>query len=356
MEVYMKFKSENLIKNLKLISIGDFCYLDVPNNFIYFADDKSAIRIRTVFEDVKDEKLFVISRADFLHIISFSNEIELKSNYTYKAGSAKGKIEHNSNFDSVLESITVHFDQSDSYEQICTINNSILTAFSRAGIFVSDNSNKEMEKYLNIKNGYIFSSSNYRIYKNTFSEFEKESLFSFELLKFIHIMGEGTVVKKNETSYFLEGKDLSVYLTFKNRVDFLPLFEQRISEKIASVFNTIKIELNTKEFLKALSFINFYTKSHPSNLALLTIGEKSLTLSSVTNNSIDVDCEVVERIEKVENKGKIAFNSISLQNIVSKLGDTEKFTIYVSEDDENKLFILKFSENENVILTKINLS
>lgn len=352
----MKFSTKNLIKNLKLISIGDFVYLDVPNNLIYFADEKSAVRVRVSFEGVTDEKIFVISRNDFIHIISFAEEVELKSNYTYFAGSAKGKFEHNSNFDSVMDSIAVHFDQSSSYDTICTVNSSILRSIQRASIFVSDNSNKEMEKYLNIKDNFIFSSSNFRIYKNNFSLFNGDFLFSSEMLKFIQIMGENTQIKKNENSFFLEKDDLSVYLTSKNRIDFLPLLEDRISNEINKVFATNKIEINTKEFLKVLNFINFYSKNHPSNLAYLDISDNKLVISTVTNNSISMDITNIEEIETVEENDKIAFNSINVQNIISKLGaEQETITLYISRSNSIKLFILQFSENEIVILTKINV-
>ena len=108
----MKFSTKAIKDNLKTIcSIGsDYAYIDVSNQKIYFSNEKTTLQLGVTFEDVTDEKIMVISNNDFIHICSYTDNVNLKSDYSYVADGVKGKFTKNDSYIDVVESLKVSFD------------------------------------------------------------------------------------------------------------------------------------------------------------------------------------------------------------------------------------------------------
>lgn len=354
----MRFKTSAIQQNIKTVTNmeSDFVYLDVKENKMYLSSENQALQLQVDFEEVTDEEVFVISKADFLHIATFAEEIELKSDYTFKAGNSKGKFEQNENYVEVLDSIKVMFTQSAGYFVLFDVDEKIMNLLTRGGIFVRPEDTKVQCQNLNIQQGYVFSSSVFRIYVNTFP-IEADGIIHADVLKFILQLGEGTSVKKNNDSFLLEKEGIALYFSSLRSVDFLPVLSEKFQEKYKAVFGTTKITFALKELQSKLEFISFYARKNPSALTFLNIEDERVTLSVNKTSDVSVDVDSIEYIEKSDKEFQLPFNSITMLEIISKLGKgIDKVTLYASKDNDNsKLFVLSFGETENVILTKINI-
>lgn len=354
----MKFSTKNIQKNMKVISLinSDFCYIDVTKGNIYFSDDTKSAQIKVDFTDVTDENKFAINCADFLHICQFSDEVTLTTDYRYKTGEAKGKFEKNENMVPIVDSISTMFEQKDTYENVLTVTTESLNEITRGSIFVAPDDARASFRNLNIKDGFIFSSSDYRIYQNT-TTIDKDLIIGAEVLKFITVMGTDTEVKDNDNSFLLMNGDVAVYVSSMREVDYIPLLSPQFKERVDSIYNTNKIRFKAKELSNKLNFISFYAKSNPSNLTYLKVEDNKVTLSTNDNNSVEVESLGVEYIETYnpDEKLVVPFNALSLMGILSKLAvEDGEVTLYASHLDDAKLFIVEFSKNEKTILAKIN--
>lgn len=358
----MKFKTSAIKQNIRTISnlsTADFVFLDVKENKMYLSSEKVALRVDIDFEDVTDEKIFVIGKADFLHIAGFADEIELKSDYTFRAGDSKGKFDRNENYLEVLDSIKVMFSQSDGYNTLFEVNDEIMNLLNRGSIFVKPDDNRVQCQNLNIQGGYIFSSSVYRIYLNTFPIKDAEAIIHSDVLKFILQLGTGTKIKKNLDSFLLENDSVALYFSSLRSVDFLPILSEKFQNGYSRVFNTTKLSFSLTELKNKLEFISFYAKSNPSALTYLNIDGDRVTLSVSKDNEVGVEVDSIEYIEEqMKGKFSLPFNSIAMLEILSKLSKgVEKVELYASKDNDNsKLFILSFGNDEAVVLSKINIS
>lgn len=353
----MKFKTDAIISNQKIMAnLGDFVYLDVDNNKLYMASDNQALMLKINFEDATEsEKVFVISKAEFLHIAQFAEEIELNSDYSFIAGDSKGKFDRNENYFEVLDSIRVMFSQSDSYESLFEVDDNLLKLLTRGSIFVNAEDSREISQNLDIQNGYIFSSSLYRVYLNTFP-MPIEGIIHASILKFIFQLGLGTKVSKNRDSFLLENTDVSLYFSSMREVSFLPILSEKFQNGFKNLLEKTKITFNLEELKRKLDFVSFYARKKPSGLTYLNIGaDGKVRLLVDENNAVEV--ETVE-IQSGADEGEfnLPFNSISLLEIISKLmKDHENVSLYASTDNStSKLFLLTFGETETVILSKIN--
>lgn len=356
----MKFKTEIIRNNLKICSsLGDFVFLDVENNNVYLSSDNQAVQLGIEFENIKDDekKVFVISKDDFLHICSFTEEITLNAKYQYVGGVAKGKFEHNETFIDVLDSIKIMFEQQDSYESMFTLDTVIMDKISRGSIFVNPDDSKAMQRNLNIKDGKIFSTSLYRMYFGDIGEVTTDAIIPSEVVKFLLQLGVGAELKNNSDSFLLTKDNISMYFSTMQNVEFLPVLEESFQSRLLPIFDTNAITFEIKDLITKLNFINFYAKNTPNNLAFLKVSDDGQALLSTNDeNSVEVDTVEIKKIEDNDDEFSLPFDSLSLQNILTKLskGGNDNVTVYASRDNGTKLFVLSFSESEKVIMSKIN--
>lgn len=356
----MKFNTNTIQQNVKTISSldSDFVYFDVPENKIYLSSDNQALKLNIQFEDVaEDEKVFVIGKADFLHIISFADEVEIKSDYSFIAGDSKGKFESNPNYLDVLDSIKIMFSQSDTYEPIFDVDEETLRLLTRGSIFVRQEDQRESFQNLNIQSGNIFSSSVYRVYINSFPK-DVEAIIHANVLKFIFQLGLNTKVLKNKDSFLLENGDVSLYFASLRNSEFIPILAEKFQKNVNAIYETTKVSFELEELKKKLEFISFYAKKNPSGLTYLKIdADNKVTLSVNESNAVTVECRDITNNESLDENFCLPFNSLTMLEIISKLSKgVESIDLYASRKNESKLFILSFDENEKVILTKINVN
>lgn len=351
----MKFSTKAIKDNLKTIcSIGsDYAYIDVTNHKIYFSNEKTTLQLGVTFEDVTDENVMAISNNDFIHICSYTDNVNLKSDYSYVADGVKGKFTKNDSYVDVVESLKVSFEQKDTYTPMFTINEDILRNISKASIFVDDSSIKIESRHLHIKDGYIFSSSNNRVYLGKI-ENVSDTIISSEVIKNIFAMGIGTEVFNNDDSYLLIKDNVQIYICANRDVQYLPVLEERFKSKCDDVYNTTRIEFDTKELLDKLTFMSFYAKNSPQNVTYLSYKDGKATISCSENSIVDVETVSVEE-EDLDMEYKLPFNCLSIIEILNKLAkDKERVSIYASKNNDAKLFIIKLSDDESTILAKIN--
>lgn len=351
----MKFETSKIKSNLKTISCidTDVIYLDVKSNKMYLSSNNTSLEMGIDFEDVTDETVFVLNKTDFLHIVQYADKIELKSDYSYVGNVAKGKFEHNDAYVDVLESIKVNFDNSSSYKDLFVITDEVLETLTNASIFVKPNDVTASNRFLNIQNGYVFSSSDYRIYFNKIA-IETNSMIHGDILQNIFTLGVGTQIKSNDSSIFITKDDISIYFSTMKDVDFLPLLSDKFQTRINGILNDVStIKFNTNEFVDKLKFIDFYSRNNPNNLVYLKDEDGTLKLMASENSSIEV--ESVEVNYKEDGEFTLPFNSNSVLDMLLKIGKNyEEFTLHVSKDNSNKLFIFEFGE-EKTIFTKLNI-
>lgn len=351
----MKFSTIEIKNNLKSIcSVGsDYVYIDVANQKIYFSNEHTTLRLNVPFEDVTDEKVFVISNNDFIHICSFADNVELKSDYSYIAGVAKGKFTKNDDFIDVLDSLKVAFEQKDEYTPMFTVDENILKTFNKASIYIDENAININSRYLHIKDGYIFSSSSNRIYLGKI-ENVSDTIISNEVIKNIFTMGIGTQLFNNSDSYLLIKDNVEIYVCSNRDVDYLPVLEEKFKSKCDDVMNTTEIVVDVAEFMNKLTFMSFYAKNSPSNVIFLNYHDGKASLSCSENNIVDIKIEKINE-EHLDAEYRLPFNCTNVMDILSKLAkDKTTVSIFASKDSSKKLFIIKLSDEEETILTKIN--
>lgn len=361
----MRFNVKTIKDNLKTISsvVSDYVYIDCTNDdfALYLSSEREAIKIPLSVSSIKDDEkiIFVISKVDFVHLISFttSNEIEIDSNYKYISnnGVVKGKFESNKDFADTLESIKVLFIHSDEYSDFITVTPSILEKINRGAIFVSPNDIKSSYRNLNIKDKKIFSSSDFRIYINSIDEIENDGIISFDVLKSIQNLGVGAVLKKNNDSILVCDSENTIYeyISIEMDVPYIPVLEEKFQTKVQGLYETTKVSLSCGELKDKLNYISFYSQKNPSSLGFLKIKDGKATVSSNEENVIDLEISSYEEMEVCEDEYRLPFNVTSMLNILSKLGK-DNIDIYASKNPSVKLFIIKFGENEEVILSKLN--
>lgn len=351
----MKFETTKIKSNLKTINCidTDILYLDVKANKMYLSSSNTAMEMNIEFTDVSDEKVFVLNKTDFLHIVQYADVVELNSDYSYKANVAKGKFEHNDTFEDVLESIKINFDKSSSYKDLFEITEDNYEKLVNASIFVKPSDVNASNRFLNIQNGYIFSASDYRIYFNKI-DIDTDSMIHGDILQNIFTLGVGTKVKSNEDSIFITKDDVSVYYSTMRDVDFLPLLSEKFQTRINGIMNNVStIKFNTNEFVEKLKFIDFYSKNNPNSLVCLKEDEGKLKLVASENATIVVDS--IESEYKEEGEFNLPFNSNYALDMLLKVGKNyEEFTLHASKDNSNKLFIFDFGD-ERTIFTKLNV-
>lgn len=349
----MKFSTKTIKENLKSIqSVGSsFCYIDVPNNKMYFSNDTMSLQLHVPFENVTDEKVFAIRCEDFLHIANYVDEMELTSNYKYKSKVAKGKFERNENFEDVVDSVKVQFDNSTTYNKVLTVDESTFGKFKRASIFVAPDDIKPSFRNLNIKDNKIFSSSDYRIYIDDI-DIDRDIILSSDTLKFMFVMGVGTEIKSNENSVLLTKDNISVYISSMREVAFIPVCESKFQSRLEPLYETNKLVFDASELKNKLDFISFYAKENASNLTYFEYENGKCVLYTNDSNCVEVSCN--SAVENEEGILKFPFNSLAMLNVIQKLSPKE-ITINVSKNPSEMLFILELSETERVILAKIKI-
>ena len=351
----MKFETSKIKANLKTINCidTDIIYLDVDSSKMYLSSSNTAMEMVLKFEDVTDEKVFVLNKTDFLHIVQYADVIELKSDYSYKANVAKGKFEHNDSFEDVIESIKVNFENSSSYKDLFEVTDEVYEKLVNGSIFVKPSDVNASNRFLNIQNGYVFSSSDYRIYLNKV-DIDTDSLIHGDILQTIFVLGNGTKIKSNDDSIFITKDDVSIYYSTMRDVDFLPVLSEKFQTRINGIMNDVStIKFNTNEFVEKLKFIDFYSKNNPNSLVCLKDENGKLKLVASENATIEVENIGVEF--KEEGEFNLPFSSDLVLDMLLKVGkNSEEFTLHASKDNSNKLFIFDFGD-EKTIFTKLNV-
>lgn len=361
----MKIKVKSLNENLKSINgvVADFVFVDATdssNYALYISTDIQAIKIPLEITDVMDDesKVYVINKVEFMHLIPYVNEcLVLNGDYSYNANDCtiKGKFESNDGYAEELESRKYLFDHEDEYEEFAEITPSILNGINSGSIFVSPDSIKQSERYLDIKEGKVFSYSKFRIYLNSIA-IDHDGLLSNEVIKAIQSMGIGTIIKSNNDSYLLVNaqRSLFIYQSTPNGIDFHPVLDDKFKTKLEEVKTFNKISINIDELKSKLDYMSFYSAKNPNNLTFLEIDGNKVFLSTDENTKVEMSVEITKN-EEVD-KMSIPFDCGTMQLVCSKVGkDCEKLTWYASSKDDKKLMLIVFGDTEEtVVITKIN--
>ena len=363
----MKIQIKALNENLKAISgvVADFVYIDCTdssNYALYISTDVQAVKVPLEITDVveNERKIYVISKIEFCHLVPYVNEyLVLNGDYSYNSnnGVFKGKFESNSAYEGELESRKSIFDNEDSYTDFAEITPTVFQNIMSGSIFVAPDSVKPSEKFLDIKDGKVFSYSKMRIYINNIAV-ENEGLLSNEVIKSIQSLGIGTIIKKNDESLLLTNPQRSIfeYFSTPNNVEFHPVLEDKFKGKIEQVKTFNKITVNIEELRSKLDYISFYASRNPNSMCFLTVENDTLSLSTDENTFVNVPTVSIEKTEEFDVLS-VPFDSSCLQLVTSKIGkDCENLTWYVSSDSNNKLMLIQFGDSEEtVIIAKLNL-
>ena len=363
----MKIYSKALMENLKAISgvVCDFIYIDTTdpsNNALYISTDIQAIKVPLEITDVaEDEKnVYAINKVEFCHLIPYVTEfLVLNGDYSYNAndGAIKGKFEKNEGLAEELESRKSLFDNEDTYEEFAEITPSIMEKITSGSIFVMADAIKPSERYLDIKDGKVFSHSKMRIYLNDI-DVEHQGLLSSEVIKSIQSLGVGTVVKNNNDSLLLTNaqRSIFIYQSMPNDVDFHPVLEEKFSAKIEQVKTFNKITFNIEELRGKLDYLSFYCGRNPNNMANLVVEDGKVLLSADENTKVEVPIVDIAKTEEFDEMS-VPFDCNTMQLICSKVGkECENLSWFVSSENDKKLMLLQFGEsNEVVIIAKLNL-
>ena len=363
----MKIYSKALVENLKAISgiVCDFVYLDTTdssNYALYISTDVQAVKVPLEITDVAndEQKIYVISKIEFCHLVPYVNEyLVLNGDYSYNTnnGAFKGKFESNSAYEGELESRKSIFDNEDSYTDFAEITPTVFQNIMSGSIFVAPDSVKPSEKFLDIKDGKVFSYSKMRIYINDIAV-ENEGLLSNEVIKSIQSLGIGTIIKKNDESLLLTNPQRSIfeYFSTPNNVEFHPVLEDKFKGKIEQVKTFNKITVNIEELRSKLDYISFYSSRNPNSLTNLIVEDGKVHLSSDENTKVELPIVEMNKTEEFETMS-VPFDCSTMQLICSKIGkDCENLSLYISSSQENKLMIVCFGDTEEmVIIAKLNL-
>ena len=363
----MKIYSKALMENLKAISgiVCDFVYLDTtdPSNYaLYISTDVQAVKVPLEITDVADDesKVYVINKIEFCHLVPYVNEyLVLNGDYSYNTnnGAFKGKFESNSAYEGELESRKSIFDNEDSYTDFAEITPTVFQNIMSGSIFVAPDSVKPSEKFLDIKDGKVFSYSKMRIYINDIAV-ENEGLLSNEVIKSIQSLGIGTIIKKNDESLLLTNPQRSIfeYFSTPNNVEFHPVLEDKFKGKIEQVKTFNKITVNIEELRSKLDYISFYSSRNPNSLTNLIVEDGKVHLSSDENTKVELPIVEMNKTEEFETMS-VPFDCSSMQLICSKVGkDCENLSWFVSSEESNKLMLVQFGDSEEtVIIAKLNL-
>lgn len=355
------------MENLKAISgiVCDFVYLDTtdPSNYaLYISTDVQAVKVPLEITDVADDesKVYVINKIEFCHLVPYVNEyLVLNGDYSYNTnnGAFKGKFESNSAYEGELESRKSIFDNEDSYTDFAEITPTVFQNIMSGSIFVAPDSVKPSEKFLDIKDGKVFSYSKMRIYINDIAV-ENEGLLSNEVIKSIQSLGIGTIIKKNDESLLLTNPQRSIfeYFSTPNNVEFHPVLEDKFKRKIEQVKTFNKITVNIEELRSKLDYISFYSSRNPNSLTNLIVEDGKVHLSSDENTKVELPIVEMNKTEEFETMS-VPFDCSSMQLICSKVGkDCENLSWFVSSEESNKLMLVQFGDSEEtVIIAKLNL-
>ena len=363
----MKIKIKSLIENLKSINgiVCDFVYIDATDGdtALYISTDMQAIKVPLEIMDIKDDekKVYVINKVEFCHLIPYVTDfITLQNDYVYSSDDnvIKGKFENNESFAEELESRKMLFDKESDYKDFAEITPSVMDRIVSGSIFVSSDSIKASERFLNIKNNKVFSHSKMRIYLNDIN-IENEGLLSSEVIKSIQSLGVGTIIKSNNDSLLLTNaqRSIFIYQSIPNDVDFLPVLEEKFSAKISQVKTFNKITFGINELRDKLDYISFYSSRNPNSLTNLIVEDGKVQLSSDENTKVELPIVEMNKTEEFETMS-VPFDCSTMQLICSKIGkgECENLSWFVSSEESNKLMLVQFGDSEEmVIIAKINL-
>ena len=365
----MKISTKPFLENLKSINnvVSDFVYIDctdASNYAFYVSTDTQAMKIPLEISDVSDEEkqVYVINKVEFIHLVSYAKEfVELNADYSYEVndGQVKGKFEKNEGYSDELESRKVLFDNESEYKDFMEVTPSIMNAITSGGIFVSPDSIKPSERFLDIQHSKVFSYSNYKIYMDGIDmDEEKEGLLSIEVLKSIQSLGIGAVVKSNNDSYLCTNAQRSIfeYFSTPNDVDFHPLFSEGFQNKLKETKSFNKIEFNIEELKAKLDYLSFYANKNPNKMCFLNAKKDGKFFISTDENTFVEVSAKIEKKEQFEDMS-VPVDCSSMQLILSKVGkEAEVWNMYISNDPSKKLIVTTFGDTEEtVILAKLNV-
>lgn len=364
----MRISTKPFSENLKSIAnvVSDFIYIDCAdesNHAFYVSTNMQAMKIPLEITDIKDDEkqIYVINKIEFTHLISYAKDyIILNSDYSYTTNDnqVKGKFDKNDGFVDELESRKILFDREDEYEEFMEVTPSIMNSITSGGIFVSPDSIKPSERFLDIQHSKVFSYSNYKIYMNDIDmEENKEGLLSNEVIKSIQSLGIGAIVKSNNDSYLCTNAQRSIfeYFSTPNDVEFLPLFSEKFQGRLKESKSYNKVSFDIEELKAKLDYLSFYANKNPNKMCFLNIkNDRKFFISTDENTFVEVSAEITKTEEFDEMS--VPIDCSSMQLVLSKLGkEVETWNMYISNESSNKLIITTFGDtNETVILAKLN--
>lgn len=353
----MRFNTEIFRKYAKVFSNldGELVFLEPTENKVYTNGTLQSVVFNCIFDDVKDDekKVYAVDKKDFMHTVEFSEVLDMRSDYSYNDDkkTIKGTFKAYEDDADRLKYIKDVFANESNFKKSFESSEEMFRLLNRASIFVNPTDIKVSFRNLNIKNKYISSSSDYRCYVSPI-DVDGEFLISADTLKFISIFGKDVQVFNNETQeYLLKFEDGMMYFNAPTELDYLPI-DGKFQQSYSSVMNKTIIKVNPKELIDKLGFISYYASTTPSTCVILkNMGDEVILCVGETSTVLDVTS-----IESSEDGELILpFNSNALMNVVSKLATDDDITISVSKDSMMKLFVLNFTENENIIFAKLNI-
>jgi len=228
-----------------------------------------------------------------------------------------------------------------------------MNKLAMASYFVNPMDVNYAQRGVHIFNDTIASSSLFRIYIDSF-ESEYPMFLQHDILKFIFEIGENTSVLQNEQtkSIKITNTDIEIIFTSITNVSPLPINSEKFVNTISALKQDTKVVIDIASFVDKINFMQFFAKKNINNLSLCTIDKNNNLLSiTVGNNNTHVSCKEIESNKEVL---EFYYNNAMVGDILTKIGKgKESVTLYCSE--EHNIYILSFSENQFVALSKIKV-
>lgn len=344
----MILNTVSLSKYQKLISSlpsakDDFIYFDCYENTMYFSNQKITLKIKVDLKEV-DFPLLVVSKNELLHLMSFESEYKINKDYSYSSSKINGILQHNDAYDTYIDSLKSLFE--DSYEGDCfTILKKDIPSIIRSSIFVSPEDKNPQSRCVHINENTIASSSEYRVYQNTF-ESNFNIIIPHDLIKFIALFDDECKLFSLENALLLKNNDVEVLLATFDNISYLSVTQENWKNLTENLLNSNFIKISSHKLQEALSFIKYYANDKPNKQVFIKY-ENDKLLFTIDSVSIDLDTS------QIHGDFNFCFNSEHLANVIQHLTKKDDvITIYNNEDI--KVFIVQLSETELVYLTKIN--
>jgi len=339
-----------------LLSIGKetpTCLISIVEKALYINDDNKFIRININLEateqEIKNDVVLTLNKADLLHLIPYSSKVEIDSNNKYNTDTnIHGIFNSDSSQSYMYESLKELFNNKSEYNY-CIENKDQYNQLVVANRFTNAEDKNNQAKFTFIKNNKIFSSSMYRIYINDFI-FDnpiEELILPCGLIDLLKYTNYPINISRQENSIYVSSSNIDIIYATVDKVSVLPLFEEKFTSLQKKLFSSNYFTVNVINFISKLDYLRFYAKE-VNNKASLTIKDTKVKIE-VNNKNCELDMDSFF--------GEIEF-SFNIDLIVSALKifswkPEDTITIYENSDLNIFCVVINRIYNEYLYSSKL---